>query len=245
MVCAQTINGGGIYQREFGMRIIGLAFSLLLLLSCGRNKNHAPVLITKIDSLDSNANLLPQECIQFDTITALNTKIHYSYQNGECQISWGDSSYYRTYDSLYSCWHDSSSGLWDFVPKFYSETKSSLVLLNILWTSSGGNPAPLEYYAIVLPKNNMDSIVVREFFIAADENYLVFGDGENEKIHILNLETRKSQTITLYPNPNMSRSPTLSIQDTKIKGSEFHIKYESVDRTYDLKVVEKTFKLII
>lgn len=151
----------------------------------------------------------------------------------------------RIYDSLYSCQFDKNTGLWDFVPKFKFETKNNLVFINILETSSGGNPAPLDYYAIILPKNKKDTIFEKELFINCERDYLIYGDWDNDNIHILNLESKNGQNIILTPKLALSRSPTMSIQETKIKNSIFYIKYETLDKNDNLKIVEKTFKLEI
>ena len=227
------------------MRISILIFSIILICGCGRQESKETSLQTNIDSVKIDTTSLTTECTQRDTITGMGTKIHYLYRNGKFQISWGDNSYKRAYDSLYSCHYDKSTGLWDFVPKLYSETKNNLIFVNILWTSSGGNPAPIEYYAIVFPKNIKDSIFEKEFFINSIGEYLIYGDPENEYIHLINIETKKNQTVLLKPKPDLSRSPTLSIQKTEIKGKTFYIKYESLDKNDEIKSIESTFNLEI
>lgn len=227
------------------MKISILIFSIILIYGCGRQGSKGTLLQTKIDSVKIDTNTLTIECIQRDTITSMGTKIHYLYRNGKFQISWGDNLYKRAYDSLYSCNYDKSTGLWDLVPKLYSETKNNIIFTNILWTSSGGNPAPLEYYAIVFPKNIKDSIFEKEFFINSIEEYLIYGDPESENIHLINVETKKSQTVLLKPKPYISRSPTLSIQKTEIKEKTLYIKYESLDKSDEIKSIERTFNIEI
>ena len=227
------------------MRISILIFSIILLCGCGRQKGKETSILTNIDSLITDSTSLTTECIQKDTVTVLGTKIHYIFRNGKYLISWGDSSYNRIHDSFYSCDYDKSTGLWDFVPKLNSETKNNLIFTNIFWTSSGGNQAPLEFYAIICPKNNKDSIFEKEYFIDSEGDYLIYGDSENATIHLINIETKKSQTIILKPKPYLSRSPTLSIRNTEIKGRLLNIKYESLDKSDEIRIIEKTFNIEI
>lgn len=227
------------------MRVSILIFSIILLYGCGRQGSKETSILTNIDSLKTDITSLRTECIQKDTIIGMGTKIHYIYRNGKHQISWGDKSYNRIYDSLYSCDYDKSTGLWDFVPKLNSETKNNLIFTNILWTSSGGNPTPLEYYAIICPKNSKDSVFEKDFFIKSEADYLVYGDPDNENVHIVNIETKRSQTIILTPKPYLSRSPTLFIQEIEIKGKSFYIEYESLDKSDETITIKKTFKIEI
>ena len=160
---------------------------------------------------------------------------------------WGSSSYNRTYDSLFTCDYDTLSGVWDFVPKYNSETQNTLVLTCVLATSSGGNPAPVEFSALVMPKNVIDSVYVKDFFINCIGDYLIYGDERNdENIHIVNVETKKEQDFILNPKPANFKSPTISIRETKIDKETFSIKYEIFKIVADTAViVAKTFKLKI
>ncbi|MEN2399292.1 hypothetical protein GKZ90_0005860 [Flavobacterium sp. MC2016-06] len=225
------------------MKITNLIFLILLFYSCGnRTKNNTEKKLDTV-SIKTDTISLSKECVQNDTITASGTKIKYVYRKGKYKISYGDKYYNRIYDSLYTCDYDKNTGLWDFVPKLQSETKNNLIFTNILWTSSGGNPAPLEYYAIVLPKNKKDKGFEKDFFIICQEDYLVYGDPETENIHIINLETKKTQLIKLKPKPEFARSPTLSIQETNIKKNTLHIKYQSLDKNDEAIIIETKYKI--
>lgn len=227
------------------MKISSLIFCIILFYGCGRQEHKDTSVSTIADALKTGAPSMTIECIQRDTITGMGTRIHYINYNGKYQVSWGDNSYNRVYDSLYTCYHDDRTGLWDFVPKLNSETKNNLIFTNILWTSSGGNPAPLEFCAIICPKNVKDSIFEKEFFIDCKGDYLIHGDFENENIHLINIETKKNQTFILNPKPYSSRSPTLAILKTVFKGKSIYIKYESVDKNDDTIIIERTFKIEI
>lgn len=216
---------------------------LALCFSCGKavdKQNDAKSGAAQTDTLK-----LDSRCIQKDTITPLGTKISYLRQKDRFKICWGDHNYTRVYDSLYSCYYEESTGLWDFVPKFGSETKNTVVLTNVLYTSSGANPAPLEYSALILPKNKKDAPFEIDFFITMLGDYLVYGDGESNTIHIINLETRKIQDEILYPAPVVSRSPTMSIHTAKIDKGALYIKYESIDENDNEKIIETTIKIKI
>jgi len=227
------------------MRIICFIISLFLLQSCRNNSESNTEKEAENNSVKKDKTELVEECIQKDTTTILGTKVKYIYNDGKYKISYSDKFYNRTYDSLYACDFNKSTGLWDFVPKLHSETKSNLIFTNILWTSSGGNPEPLEYYAIVLPKNKLGKAFEKDFFIECDENYLVYGDPKNDNIHIINLETKKTQLINLIPKPELSRSPTSSILETQIEKKVFSIKYQSLDKNDATIIIEKDFKIII
>jgi hypothetical protein len=227
------------------MTIKHLVFSIILFSSCNRPGAKNTEISVRPDSDKIDSTVLTTECIQRDTITQMGTRIHYFYAKGKFTFTWGDTSYSRVYDSSYSCSYDKSIGLWDFVPKLKFETKSTLVLTNILETSSGGNPAPLDFYAIVLPKNKEDTAFEKELFIACEGEYLIYGDWHNDTVHILNLETKKSQNIILTPIPDISRSPTMSIKNIKISGSFFFIEYEALGKNDNLKIVSKKFELTI
>ncbi|MDI9309769.1 MAG: hypothetical protein QM535_06105 [Limnohabitans sp.] len=215
---------------------------LVLLCSCNKNKEKKKIIkeIAVKDTLK-----VDKRCLQRDTVTPMGTKIGYLYQDGKFKITWGDTNYKRVYDSIYSCDYDKNTGIWDFVPKYESETKNTIVLTNILFTSSGGNPAPLEFSAVVLPKNKKDSPYEIDFFITKKGDYLVYGDMEESKIHLLNLETKKKQKIKLNPYPAIFRSPTSSILETSIYKNTLFIKYESDDENSESEIIVKKIKIVI
>ncbi len=226
--------------------LLSLLFILLFFSGCYRRVDEKGTIAPRIDSISPVYPPWSDACIQTDTVTQMGTAIHYLYRNGRFQISWGDSSYYRIYDSLYECAYDSGgSGLWDFVPKYYSETRNYLIFTNILEFSSGGNPAPLDYYAIVCPKNETDSIFELDLFVGCEGDYLVYGDWDNEYLHVLNVETKNRQTFLLKPAPWVSRSPTMEIQRAKVRGKLLHVTYEALDENEASIIVRRTFKIEI
>lgn len=205
-------------------KFLTLALPIIYLNSCCQKPEKQDASYTTEDSTISTT-VLAKECVQKDTTTQLGTQIHYIYQNGKFQISWGDKTYKRTYDSSFTCYVDSLTGIWNLVPKYYAETQNHLVFRSILWTSGGANPAPLEYAAIIFPKNLNDSICEKEFLIDKIEGYLIYGD-PLDGIQVLNIDTKKIQTIFLRPLPIVSRAPTSSIIDIKINKNKIWIKYE-------------------
>lgn len=227
-------------------RLLSLLFILVVFSGCYRRVDEKSAIAPRIDSISPVYPPWSDACIQTDTVTQMGTAIHYLYSNGKFQISWGDSSYYRIYDSLYECAYDSGgSGLWDFVPKYYSETRDYLIFTNILECSGLANPAPLDYYAIVCPKNETDSIFERDLFVGCDGDYLVYGDWDNEYLHVLNVETKSRQTFLLKPAPWVSRSPTMEIQRAKVRGKVLHVTYEALDEDEAFIIVRRTFRIEI
>jgi len=171
------------------------------------------------------------ECAQKDTTTAMGTRIRYLLQDGGYKITWGDTTYQRVTDSLYTCEYVEGSGLWSYVPAYHSETKNTLVFTATFENSSGGNPSAISEIALVLPKNRQDSIYTQEFFLKAEGNYLVYCQNyfEPDKLVVQNLETKRAQRITLRPKPLLFRTPGLSINNVKIVNGSIRIIY-----TYDV-----------
>jgi hypothetical protein len=114
-------------------------------------------------------------------------------------------------------------------------------------TSSGGNPMPIAFDVIVLPKNKKDSISTIPFFINVQSNYIIYADETKlGLIHILNIETRKNQMIALKPIQWESRGiPGMSIEETKIANNTFYIKYQTLDSRDSIISIQKSFKLKI
>lgn len=227
------------------MRITTVCLGLIYLSGCGQVEQRQSTNQATSDSIKTNTSALSAPCIHKDIITASGTRIQYLFRNGKFQLSWGDGSYKRTYDSLYTCENDAGTGLWDFVPTYYSETKNHLIFTNVLWTSGGTNPAPLEYYTIICPKSSAGSIIEKAFFISAEGNYLIYVDEDNELVHVYHIEENRSQKIALTPKPFLSRSPTLSIKETKIKGGFLFITYEALGRSGELITINQKVKMEI
>jgi hypothetical protein len=189
---------------------------------------------------------LDKNCFQKDTTTLLGTKIKYIYQQGLFRIVCSDSSFSRKTGSLYACHYDSISGLCDLVPKLESETTNNLLFTYVYFTSSGRNCAPLEYSAIIIPKNNTDAIIEKYFFIMQKGDYLFYGDGTIPNvIHLMNIETKQIQDFELDPLPALSRSPTMSIREIKITGKLFYVKYEAFLENTEPQIVIKKLKIKI
>ena len=238
------------------MKKVAILIFLVLVFACQTskknkvdNKNEE---IVKLNSIQTDSipfqKEMAEQCIQKDTIAAMGTSIKYSYENESFRIIWSDSSYERSLDSLFHCDFDERTGTWDFVPKYIHETKNTVVLQNTLFTSSGANPAPLEYYVLILPKNKKDTISEIELFIMTEGNYLVYGNAYMENIRILNLETKKEQTIKLSPKILHIRSPTMAIQKTRMVKNTFYIEYEALKKVrddYEEIIVKKSFKIKI
>ncbi len=196
----------------------------------------------------------PTTCQPRDTITALNTSVCYVAQAKGFKISWGDGQYRRLYDSLYTCEDSDTIGLWNDIPSYYAETPNTLVFVCPFARSSGGNPIPINFYALVLPKNQQDSVYTRENFLRAKGNYLVYcqNEFEPEKLVVQNLETKRTQRITLRPKPLLFRVAGLSINDVKIANGIIRVVYtykvvdthKEDDPLKDV-AIEKTFHLSI
>lgn len=198
---------------------------------------------SRTDSLKIAAASLVKECRQRDTTTPRGTRIQYAPGPDGFRIVWGDRSYRRTSDSAYTCFLDSATGVWDFVPKLHAETKAKLVFTHTLWTSSGGNPAPLEEEAILFPKNARDSLVEIPFFIDVQRGYLVAGDPHTELLHLLHLETSQVRTFTLDPKPAPQRSPTMPIRKVRVAKGKLTVQYLSLDGEENEVPVSRAFPI--
>jgi len=219
----------------------------LLLLSCiimgcgSKFKDNS--IVTESVVADS---LLPADCIPSNFKTKSGTQVMYTRVGDAVQLSWGDETYTRSYDSLFTC-EDSQFGRWDFIPKFLSETKHSLVFKNVLSTSSGGNPAPIDFSVIVFPKNMKDSVYEKELYIDKHDDYLVYIAGWTaDSLAVLNIESKKTQICRLSPDPlPFAKSPTFIIKKTKVTDKMFFVEYEGLDEKDSVVVRKNKFKLNI
>ncbi|WP_375561608.1 hypothetical protein ACE193_03405 [Bernardetia sp. OM2101] len=239
------------------MKYTIIIISVLAIFSCKGNQqdkikdnNNKIVKVdsTKTDSIPSKKELAEQ-CIQKDTVTPMGTIIKYSYEieNEGFRIIWSGNSYERSSDSLYYCNFYEQMGTWDFVPKYIHETKNTIVLRNIFYTSGGGHPAPIAYTTLVLPKNDTSSIIEKYELLMTKDDYLVYAT-DLDSVFILNLETNKEQTILLQPRPLYIRSPSMSIQKYKIENKVLKIEYDAIKKvgeTYEEIRVKKSFKIEI
>jgi hypothetical protein len=185
-------------------------------------------------------------CIQKDTITTLGTIIRYNKVDDGFKISYQDGSFLRTLDDEYTCTID-EFGMWDEIPKFENETKNYFTLKYVFSTSSGGNPAPIDFSVLIIPKHSFEKILVKDCFIEMKENYVVYLDEENNsKIKILNLESKKNQTIKLRSNPAPIKGITLFIRNVDIKKNKLTISYETLNKKLEeIILVTEEYKLKI
>jgi hypothetical protein len=199
----------------------------------------------KIDTLTNISYQIITECIPHDTTTASGLKIHYLNNNGSYQITWGSESFMRTYDSLYSCEKDDWGNIWDEIPRLEAETPNYIVFKNVLTHSGGGNPEPIEFYAIVLPKNPVDTNYEKEFYIKTIGNYMIYSEPFSfETLVILNLETKKNQKIILEPSAFEGyRTLAWCIKKMQIEQGKFYIDYKALNKNHDSYIEKKEFDL--
>jgi len=116
-----------------------------------------------------------------------------------------------------------------------------------LSTSSGGNPAPIDFSVMVLPKNITDSIYEKEMYIDHAGDYIIYLTGASaDSLSVLNLETKKIQICALNPQPLIfAKSPTFIIQKTKIKNKVLHVEYEDLDSNDSTVIRKNKFRLTI
>ena len=191
-------------------------------------------------------SLLPADCIPANFKTKSGTQVMYTILGDAVQLSWGDETYTHSYDSLFTC-EDSRYGRWDFIPKFLSETKNYLVFEELLSTSGGANPAPIDFSVIVFPKNMNDSVYEKELFIDKHDDYLVYiACWTADSLAVLNIESKKTQICRLSPDPlPFAKSPTFIIKRTTIKNKIFDVEYEGLDEKDSVVVRKNKFKLTI
>jgi len=167
------------------------------------------------------------QCKPRDTTSADGTLVKYIACKDEYRIEWSNRGFRRTTDSLYHC-HIWESGVWDFIPKLHADARRYLVFTNVAFTSSGGNPDPLEYSVLLFPKNQSGKIRELDFFVDMIGNYLVYSSDFGE-LHLMNLETDEVQDIELRPTPAFIRSPTIPIEEVCIQDRTLIVEYEAVD----------------
>lgn len=203
--------------------------------------------ILKIDTLKKDTVCENLKYIPKDSITKFGTKIHYVNIDCKYKVLYEFNGLTRLYDTLFDCHFEKESGLWDFVPKLENETRDFLIFRNLLATSSGNNPDPMEYSIYIMPKNIKDSIFKKDYFIIDTADYIVYGDeSDNSLIHIFNLESRKEQICELKQTPAPIRAITLFIQKIAFINKQIIVTYESQNiETGESEVVEEKFKLEI
>ena len=194
----------------------------------------------------SDTKNIENKCIQKDTVTALGTIIKYHKVDEGFKISYQDGSFQRTLDDEFTCRTD-EFGVWDDVPKFENETINYFILKYVFSTSSGGNPAPIDFSILIIPKHSLEKILVKDCFIDMKENYVIYLDEENNsKIKILNLESKKEQTIKLRSNPAPIKGITLFIRKVNINKNKLIISYETLNKKIeDSILVTEEYKLKI
>lgn len=193
-----------------------------------------------------NDSLLPADCIPANFKTKSDTRVMYTILGDAVQLSWGDETYTRSYDSLFTC-QNSRYGRWDFIPKFLSETKHYLVFKELLSTSGGANPAPIDFSVIVFPKSMKDSVYQKDMYIDQHGDYLIYiANWTADSLAVLNIESKKTQICRLSPDPlPFAKSPTFIIKKTKIKGKIFDVEYEGLDANDSVVIRKNKFKLDI
>lgn len=186
------------------------------------------------------------KCFQKDTITTLGTIIKYKKDDNVFKISYQDGLFKRTLDEDFECRID-EFGLWDDVPKFENETLNYFVLKYVFSTSSGANPAPIDFSVLIIPKHSFDIVLVKDCFIKMKGNYIVYLDEENSsKIKILNLESKKKQTIKLRSNPAPIKGISLFIRKVILTEHKLTISYETInEKIEDIVLVTEEYKLKI
>jgi hypothetical protein len=224
------------------MKFYYLILLSIIITGCGSKIKDSSIVAQSV----INDSLLPVDCIPANLITRLGTKVMYTRVGNAVKLCWGDDTYTRSHDSLFTC-EDSRFGRWDFIPKFLSETKHNLVFKNVLSTSSGGNPAPIDFSVIVFPKNMKDSVYEKEMYIDKHGDYLVYIAGwKADSLAVLNIESKRTQICRLSPDPlPFARSPTFIIKKTKIKDQAFFVEYEGLDEKDSTIILKNKFKLNI
>ena len=136
-------------------------------------------------------------------------------------------------------------GLWDYIPHYVSETENNLVFTNVISTSSGANPAPIDFSAMIFPKKISDSIYEKYYFLDKHNDYIIYlPSARADSIEILNIETKKSQMCMLNPRPvPFLKSPTFIITKTKVFNKKLEIEYIGLDKNDNEVTRKNTFKL--
>lgn len=227
------------------MRITLFLITTVLLIGCNKtSKQNYP------DNNNSAKQFLDSRgiCHLKDTVTSFGTRIGYKkIGNYYYEISWENNGFKRTFfDSQFCCWIDKQIGPWNFTPKFQSESENNIILISTLEFSGPSNPSPLDFYALILPKNMVDSVYTVDYFLKSHNDLLAYWENNGSNIFIINLVTQKKQEIILDPKPDgYSRSPTWPLMNNWFDNGFFYIKYESHDKEGEPITLKKSFKIII
>lgn len=211
----------GILRVAGGSWIVGM----LLWAGCGGADLGSSAGDEMRDSLQGVSLSPTAECIHRDTLTPMGTRIRYLQDGDNFRLAWGDGSYQRVHDSTFTCFYDPGTGTWDFVPDLVSETAHYLVLENTLYTSSGGNPMPIAFYAVICPKDADSPILERDFLLGWEGDFVWFGDPDPARLHLVDLERGEEREILLSPAPPRGRTPGVGILDSWMEGGELVVRY--------------------
>lgn len=210
-------------------------------------KKQSAIVIDKKEEKQAGVvdSLLPSDCIPANFTTPMGTKVVYTKVDHAVKLSWGNDTYIRSHDSLFTCELDEYGNRWDWIPKYVAETKNYLIFENVLSTSSGGNPSPIEFTAIILPKKATDLIYEKDLYIDKHEDYIIYLPGATaDSLAIMNLETKKTQICRLLPAPvPFAKSPTFIITKTGISKQNLNVEYESLDKNDSVVIQKNKFKL--
>ena len=114
-------------------------------------------------------------------------------------------------------------------------------------TSSGANPAPIDFSILIIPKHSFEKVLVIDCFIKMIGNYIIYLDEENNsKINILDLESKKKQTIKLHSEPAPIKGATLFVRKVELNKNKLIVSYETLNKKMeDIVLVTEEYKLKI
>ncbi|MFK7773811.1 MAG: hypothetical protein AB8F94_16795 [Saprospiraceae bacterium] len=143
----------------------------------------------------------------------------------EYEISWGNDDLKKIYPEKFWCSFKEIIGVCDFTPKFEIATENHLVLKVATSTPSAGNCSPIEYKIICLPLSEKEDPFEVKYFLKAEKKYVVYSNSI-DSIFVMNLNTKRNQSIPLIPKPYfIFKTIDYSMDSIQIIGKELYFEY--------------------
>ncbi|MBP6456947.1 MAG: hypothetical protein KA275_09505 [Chitinophagaceae bacterium] len=226
-----------------------LLLMLLVITSCQLKRDNSLNNVLENVIIDSNTVSQDVEPLGCDLVDTLSIVGDFEYQlrkinQREYQINWGDKNYKRKYHETFGCWQSTDKEICDFTPKVDTMTDNEIILRVTTSTPSVSNCSPIEYKMIYLPNNKKEEPFEIEFYQKTIGRYVIFSNSL-DTISVMNLETKKIQSMELNPKPYFEfKTIDSSLDGIRIDGKVLkfryfigtHEQYNYTDRRMSLKI---------
>jgi len=207
--------------------LIGL---ILVVVSCQVKKENTNPKLQNIENVNSKTkyqDTVILDCNIKDTLKNFGEFEYRLRKTGirEYKIMWGNIIQRRTYKSTFECWKTPDNDICDFTPKLERMTEEEVILRVTTSTPSTGNCSPIEYKMIYLPSNPKKEPFEIEYYLTTINNYVVYSNSY-DTIKVMNLRTKRVQSIALNPKPYFEfKTIDSSVDSVRIVDGKLFFKY--------------------